>query len=91
MAKVIAKKAFRLTRDDGSTVDYAAGDTVSKEDAEHWYTKAHLDDALADDEQANRIDEAAQNPAGNVPNAEAQKQAEAATKAGDTVRASTKG
>lgn len=91
MAKLIAKKAFRLTRDDGSTVDYAAGDAISKEDAEHWYTKAHLDDALADDDQANRIDEAAQNPATNAPSAEEQKQAEAATKAGETVRASTKG
>jgi hypothetical protein len=83
MAKVIAKKSFRLTRDDGSTVDYAAGDTIAKEDAEHWFTKAHLDDALADDDQANRIDEAAA--------ADVQKQAEAATKAGETVRAPTKG
>lgn len=79
MAKMIAKRAFRLTRDDGSTVDYAEGDTISKEDAEHWYTKANLDDQLADDDQANRIDDAAQ------------KAAEAATKNGETVRAPTKG
>lgn len=91
MAKLTAKKAFRLTRDDGSTVDYAVGDTIAKEDAEHWYTKAHLDDQVADDEQAQRIDDAAKAPAGNSKDTEAQKQAEAATKSGETVRASTKG
>lgn len=91
MAKLTAKKAFRLTRDDGSTVDYAVGDAIAKEDAEHWYTKAHLDDQAADDGQSERIDEAAKAPAGNSKDADAQKQAEAATKAGETVRASTKG
>lgn len=91
MAKIIAKKPFRLTRDDGTTVDYAAGDTIDKDDASHWYVKAHLDDQLADDEQAQRIDEAAQKNVNSAKDVEAQKQAEAATKAGETVRASTKG
>lgn len=91
MAKLTAKKAFRLTRDDGTTVDYAVGDPIAKEDAEHWYTKAHLEDQAVDEDQSDRIDEAAKTPAGNSKDAEVQKQAEAATKAGDTVRASTKG
>lgn len=79
MAKSTVKKAFTLTRDDGSTKDYVVGDTLEKADADHWYAKAHCDEAA---------EEAATNEAAA---AEAQKQAEAATKAGETVRAPTKG
>lgn len=40
--RVYVKKAFRLTRDDHSIVPYAVGiHEMPREDAEHWYTKAH--------------------------------------------------
>lgn len=88
MAKNTVKRPFTLTLDDGKQVSYNAGDTLDKAHADHWYAKAHCDQA-ADDAAKQQDDAAAAVEAQKQ--AETQKQAEAATKAGDTVRASTKG
>ena len=37
--KIIVTQAFKLTRDDGSVVDYPVGEhDMPEADAKHWYT-----------------------------------------------------
>lgn len=76
MAKktVTVARHFILNRDDGTSEKFAPGrQSIEKADADHWFTKAHLEaEVLTDEElEAQRVAEAAR----------VEKEAEAARKA----------
>jgi hypothetical protein len=57
MAKVTIAKKFTLNRDDGSSVTYGPGNhDMPDADADHWYTKLHLDEPKAEEKAEEKGD-----------------------------------